>query len=91
LWDFTLPFWLVGWSGKLLPALTRTVILGSDSRGTHDHILLSDSGSHWKEHFIGFQMGIKRAICLYEVRSYSTFLRQLVAKKQDFDKLGSLL
>jgi hypothetical protein len=34
------------WSGKLLLALASTVILGSESRGPHDHILLSDgSGS----------------------------------------------
>jgi hypothetical protein len=29
------------WSGKLLLALTREVILGSESCGTHNHILLS--------------------------------------------------
>jgi hypothetical protein len=33
-------------SGKLLPTLASTVILGSGSRGTEDHIFLSpDSGS----------------------------------------------
>jgi hypothetical protein len=38
--------WLVGQLGNLLLALTSTVILGSVSRGTHDHILLPhDSGS----------------------------------------------
>jgi hypothetical protein len=35
------------WSGKLLLALASTVILGSESHGTHGHILVShDSGSH---------------------------------------------
>jgi hypothetical protein len=34
-------------SGKLLLVLASTVILGSESRGTEDRILLShDSGSH---------------------------------------------
>jgi hypothetical protein len=34
------------WSIKLLLVLASTVTLGSESRGTHDHILLShDSGS----------------------------------------------
>jgi hypothetical protein len=31
----------VGWLGKLLLALIRTVILGAKSNSTHDHILLS--------------------------------------------------
>jgi hypothetical protein len=31
--------------GKLLPELASTVILGSESRGTHDHILSHYSGS----------------------------------------------
>jgi hypothetical protein len=36
----------VGRSGKLLLALASTVILGSGSCGTHEHIFLShDSGS----------------------------------------------
>jgi hypothetical protein len=37
---------VVGRSGKLLLALASTVILGSESRGAHDHISLShDFGS----------------------------------------------
>jgi hypothetical protein len=42
-----IPDWLsICLSGKLLLALASTVILGSESRWTHDHILLShDSGS----------------------------------------------
>jgi hypothetical protein len=43
---FSLTLSLLGWLGKLLLALTGTVILGSKSPGTYDHILLShDSGS----------------------------------------------
>jgi hypothetical protein len=32
-------------SGKLLLALASTIIIGSESRGTRDHILLSDDSS----------------------------------------------
>jgi hypothetical protein len=38
------------WSGKFLLALVSTIILGSEFRGTHEHILLShDSGSRAAE------------------------------------------
>jgi hypothetical protein len=36
-----------GGSGKLLLALATTVILGSESCGTHDHILLSHESKIW--------------------------------------------
>jgi hypothetical protein len=40
-WEFRINRLLFSVSGKLLLALDSTIVLGCESRGTHDHILLS--------------------------------------------------
>jgi hypothetical protein len=44
-------------SGKLLMALASIVILGSNSHGTHDHILLS--------HDPGSRLTLSTDVCIY--------------------------